>query len=111
MKQELTCPIFALKYMRYTLHLDSGQPCTVAAQWASEMSLTTYFLPLQTPQVREGLLGRICLTGLRKLEIPQIPEVDRQGCRKTDGARYLNKVAVCPPAALFSPPALGADGC
>lgn len=42
---------------------------------------------------------------------PQGPRGGQQGYRKTDGARYLNKVAVCSPAALFSPPALGADGC
>lgn len=51
------------------------------------------------------------MTAFGKLEIPWVPEVGRQGYRKTDGARYLNKVDVCPPAALFSPPALGADGC
>lgn len=39
-----------------------------------------------------------------KLEILQVPEVDRQYYGKTDGARYLNKVAVCLPAARLSPP-------
>lgn len=31
------------------------------------------------------------MTQLGKLEIPQVPEMGRQGYRKTDGARYLNK--------------------
>lgn len=76
-----------------------------------DVSVTVSFPLCQSPQVGRTCRGRICVTRLGKMELPQVPEVDRQDYKKIDGARYLNKVAVCPPDALFSPPALGANSC